>query len=142
MALSLLLPLDGSEASLRAVDWLLAQLPEWKSVPTVHLLNVQPSLHGDISRFVGAEQLAEYHADEGRKALAAGAARLRAAGLAVHEHVVVGESAPTIIDVAQREGCQQIALGSRGHGGLKGVLLGSVASRLADISPLPLVLIR
>jgi len=68
--------------------------------------------------------------------------RLRAAGLDVREHVVVGESAPTIVEVAQRESCQQIVLGSRGHGGLKGVLLGSVASRLADISPLPLVLIR
>ena len=142
MSINLLVPLDGSPAALRAVDWLIAALPGWRVAPTVHLLNVQPSLHGDIGRFVSAEQLAQYHSDEGRKALAEGADRLRGAGLTVHEHVVVGESAPTIVEVAQREQCQQIIIGTRGHGGFAGVLLGSVASRLASISPLPVTLIR
>jgi nucleotide-binding universal stress UspA family protein len=142
MSLSFLLPIDGSTPSLRAIDYLLQVAKELKAPPTVHLLNVQPSLHGDISRFVSAEQLAEFHRDEGHKALREAAEKLAGSGLDVHQHVVVGECVPAILEVAKREACNQIIIGSRGHGGLSGVLLGSVSARLTHHSPLPLILVR
>lgn len=142
MSLSFLLPIDGSSPCLRAVDYLLQMVTALKEAPTVHLLNVQPSLHGDISRFVSSEQLAEFHRDEGHKALHAAAEKLAGSGLDVHQHVVIGECVPSILDFAKREACDQIIIGSRGHGGLSGVLLGSVSARLTHLSPLPLLLVR
>ena len=142
MSLSFLLPIDGSNPSLRAIDYVLHIAKELKAPPTVHLLNVQPSLHGDISRFVSADQLAEFHRDEGHKALLEAVKKLADSALEVHQHVVVGECVPSILEVAKREACDQIIIGSRGHGGLSGVLLGSVSARLTHFSPLPLTLVR
>ncbi len=142
MTQTLLLPIDDSPNSLRALDWVLAQLPQWRTPPTLHLINVQPSLHGDISRFVNATQIAEFHRESGDKALAAARARLAAAGVSADVHVRVGEAAVVIDQAARDLGCHQIVMGTRGHSGLTGLLLGSVATRLSHISALPLTLIR
>ena len=142
MTQSLLLPIDDSPNSLRALDWVLSQLPCWKTTPALHLLNVQPSLHGDISRFVSARQIEEFHRESGDKALAAARQRLAAAGIEANFHVRVGETALVIEQAAHELGCTQIVLGTRGHSGLGGLLLGSVATRLSHISTLPLTLIR
>ena len=53
----LLVPVDGSECSLRAVRHLVgkgsgAALP---GTVEIHLVNVQPGLPGDITRFVSRE---------------------------------------------------------------------------------------
>lgn len=142
MSQTLLLPIDGSETALRAVDWLVRTLPDWRETPIVHLLNVQPSLHGDIGRFVSAAQLKEFHKNAGDQALAEASKRLTAAGIAHQCHVRVGESAELIRGFASETACTQIVLGTRGHGGLTGMLLGSVASKLAHLSPVALTLVR
>lgn len=142
MTQTILLPVDGSEHALHAVDWLIRQLPEWANSPTVHLITVQPSLHGDISRFVSTAQLQEYHRDEGEKCLAPARARLQAAGLTPTSHVRVGESAQVICAAATELGCDQVIIGTRGHSGLAGLLLGSVATKLAKLSPVPVTLVR
>lgn len=138
----LLIPTDGSPQALRAVDWVIEQAPLWKERPTVHVLTVQPSLHGDISRFVSAAQLQEFHREEGDKLLAPALERLRAAGMTPQAHVRVGESADVIQSFAVELGCHQIVMGTRGHSGLKGMLLGSVATKLAHLSAVPLTLVR
>jgi nucleotide-binding universal stress UspA family protein len=61
----------------------------------------------------------------------------------VHEsHVVVGDVVAAILDAAERHDCQAIVLANRGHGGLSGVLLGSVSMRLLHHSPRPVILVR
>lgn len=142
MTHTLLLPVDGSEPALRAVDWVIGQLPLWKQAPSLHLLTVQPSLHGDISRFISAAQIQDYHREEGEKCLAAARERLMAAGLAPVTHIRVGESAQVICAAATELQCDQIILGTRGHSGLAGLLLGSVATKLAKLSPVPVTLVR
>ena len=76
MTQTLLIPVDGSAHSLHAIDWLIAQTKLWKDAPIVHVLTVQPSLHGDISRFVSPAQLQEFHREEGDKHLAGALASL------------------------------------------------------------------
>lgn len=137
-----LLPTDGSSHALQAADWIIKQLPLWKEAPLVHVLTVQPSLHGDISRFIDPAQIQEYHREEGEKMLEPVMARLRGAGLTPEAHVRVGESAEVIQNFALENGCQQIIIGTRGHSGLKGMLLGSVATKLAHLSAVPVTLIR
>jgi len=137
-----LVPIDGSDISLKPVAWVVEHLAEWKTAPTLHLLNVQPALPGDINRFIAAEQVREFHREEGLKALAAAEGQLKAAGLAPQLHVSVGDSAETITEFAESRGCDQILIGTRGHSGLGGTLLGSVASKVAHLSKVPLLLVR
>jgi nucleotide-binding universal stress UspA family protein len=142
MAQNWLVPVDGSETALKAVDWALAHRGDWKEAPALHLLNVQPALPRDASRFIDAEQLRDFHREEGLKALAEAERRCQAAGLAPHLHVSVGDSAETICEFAASRYCDLIVVGTRGHTGLGGTLLGSVAAKVAHLSHVPLLLVR
>lgn len=142
MAQTWLIPVDSSDVALKPIAWLLEHRDDWKETPAVHLLNVQPALPRDISRFINAEQLRDYHREEGLRALAAAEHRLKTAGIVVQMHVSLGESAETIVEFADKLHCDQILLGTRGHTGLGGTLLGSVASKVAHLTRVPLLLIR
>lgn len=137
-----LVPIDGSEVSLKSVTWIVMHLDDWREAPVIHLLNVQPVLPQDIGRFIAADQLRDYHREEGRKALADAERQLRAAGIEPRLHVALGDCAETIVEFAARENCEQILIGTRGHTGLGGTLLGSVASKVAHLTQVPLLLVR
>jgi nucleotide-binding universal stress UspA family protein len=139
---SWLVPVDGDDISLKPVAWILAHRDNWKTMPTIHLLNVQRPVSGGVSQFVNAEQVRDYHREEGLQALAEAQARLEAAGIAPVLHVSVGEFAETIVDFADSRGCELILLGTRGHTGLGGTLLGSVASKVTHLTKVPLLIVR
>ncbi len=137
-----LIPVDGSALSLRPIEWVLSHREDWVTLPAVHLLSVQTPLTADASRFVNAAQLKDYHREEGLKALSDAAQRLRSAGIEPELHVSVGDTATTIVDFAASRQADQILIGTRGHTGLGGTLLGSVASKVAHQTQIPLLLVR
>ncbi|AJP48750.1 hypothetical protein PG1C_10485 [Rugosibacter aromaticivorans] len=137
-----LIPIDDSAIALLPVTWVINNLSAWRETPQIHLLNVQPNLPRDIGRFINADTLREFHLESGMNALAPARTQLEAAGLAVESHVLVGEAAQTIADFAESNHCTQILLGTRGHSGLAGTLLGSVAMKLVQLSKIPVLLVR
>lgn len=140
---SWLIPVDGAdEISLKPVEWIITHRDDWKAMPMIHLLNVQRPVSGDVSQFVNADQLRDFHREEGLKALAGAQAKLEEAGIVPVLHVSVGDFAETIVDFADSRGCEQILLGTRGHTGLGGTLLGSVASKVTHLTKVPLLIVR
>jgi nucleotide-binding universal stress UspA family protein len=140
--LKLLLPTDGSAASDRAVEKLLGCLGWYQQPAEIHLLNVQHSLHGDVSAFVDPHEVRDYHRDEGMKALQSARARLDAASVAYVHHIGVGDPAATIVKYAEKTGCDQIVMGPRGLGSLSSLLLGSVTLKVLSLSQVPVLLLR
>ncbi|NBU58403.1 MAG: universal stress protein [Betaproteobacteria bacterium] len=138
----LLLPVDGSPRSLAAVRHAVALSATQRAPATLVLLNVQAPVRGNIGRFIAEADLQRYHGDEGRKALRKAGRLAQEAGLVHESHVVVGDVVAAILDAAERHDCQAIVLANRGHGGLSGVLLGSVSMRLLHHSPRPVILVR
>lgn len=137
-----LVPLDGSEIALHAVDWMVRNIDMLKELPRVHLLNVQVGLPGEISRFIDAETIRDFHRESGLEALAAANTQLVGAGIIFESHVLVGEAAPMISEFADNHACTQILIGTHGHSGLTGTLLGSVAMKVVHLSNVPVLLIR
>lgn len=137
-----LVPIDGSEISLHATAWIIKHAEEWREAPRIHLVNVQAALPNDIGRFIDAETIREFHLEAGMAALAAPRDKLAAAGLAAELHVLLGDAAATITAFADSHGCTQILIGTRGHSGLAGTLLGSVAMKVVHLSNVPVLLIR
>lgn len=137
-----LVPIDGSEIALHSIAWIIKHAAELREAPQILLINVQPVLPSDIGRFIDAETLRDFHREAGTAALAAAREQLAAAGFAPELHILVGEAAPTITDFADSHGCTQILIGTHGHSGLAGTLLGSVAMKLVHLSHLPVLLIR
>jgi YjbE family integral membrane protein len=139
----LLLPIDGSPASLRAVERLL-ELRDWYREPLeIHLLNVQHALHKDVGQFVAAEDVKGFFRDESEKELAAARARLDAAGVDYQHHAVVGDlAAETIAHFAREHGIGQILMCTHGRSAVADLLLGSVAKGVLQHSDVPVILVR
>ncbi|MDP1613956.1 MAG: universal stress protein [Sulfuritalea sp.] len=137
-----LVPIDGSEIALHSIGWIIKHAAEWRDAPQVLLINVQPSLPNDIGRFIDADTIRDFHLDAGMAALVPARERLAAAGLATETHVMVGNPAATITAFADSHGCSMILIGTRGHSGLAGTLLGSVAMKVVHLANVPVLLMR
>ena len=66
----------------------------------------------------------------------------RAVLAAAESRLVSGLPAGRIVEVAAEIGADLIVVGSRGRTGLPHILLGSVAERVAQSSPLPVVVVK
>lgn len=139
--LRILVPTDGSENALRALRHAIA-LRDMGAAVEVHLLNVQPPVRGVAASMIPQADITDYHRDEGMKALASSVALLESAGITPHIHIGVGEAGAVVIAFAQRLGVDQIVMGTRGLGGVAGLLLGSVARHVAGEATVPVTLLR
>lgn len=139
----ILVPVDGSENALRALRHVISHSGDFSAPIELHLLNVQPPVaSGAVKMFISQQQLNDYYRDEGLAALKDARALVDGAGLGAHHHIGVGEIAPTIASYAKEKGCQQIAMGTHGRGGLAGALLGSVATKVIHLAEMPVLLVK
>lgn len=139
----LLLPIDGSEGSMRAVDQLIAMRDWYRQPLEVHLLNVQHVLHKDVGQFVGAAEVQDYHEEQGRRELATAWARLDKAGISYLSHIVAGEVAgETIAHFAREHGIAQILMCTHGRTPIGEFVLGSVAKAVIQHGMMPVTLVH
>lgn len=141
--LKLLIPVDGSASSDRAVDHLIRKSSRFKDPVEIHLLTVQPPIvSGNVRMFISNEQLNEYYQEEGLKALKPARDKLDAAGLKYVFHIGLGDPAEVIARYAREKGCDQIFMGTRGMGSISNLLLGSVATKVIHFADVPVVLVK
>ena len=137
----LLVPVDGSESSLNALRGALAMLNG--SNGQLHVISVQPPiLSGNVKRFISSEIIDGYYAEEGEKSLEAARELLRGSDAAATISVQVGPVAETIVDYAKKHGCNHIVMGTRGMGRVKGLLLGSVTTKVLSLADIPVTLVK
>ncbi len=141
--MKLLVPIDGSDTSLRAVDALFAKLAAYRPPVEIHLLNVQHALRKDVGQFVDHEEIRRYHQEEGAKALAPARGRLDAQAIAHAAHVFVGDDpASVIVQFVKEQKVDEVVMGSHGRGELAQILLGSVAREVLRGAGVPVTLIN
>lgn len=138
--LRVLMPVDGSKNSLRAVKFVIRKAQLYKEPLELHLLNVQRPFPGTIQ---GVHEAAErHHHDEGIKALAAARKLLDDAGLKYAYHIIVGETGETIARFTKTQKIEQIVMGTRGLGSVANMLLGSVATKVLHLVDVPVLLVK
>src|SRR3546814_1453414 len=79
---------------------------------------------------------------EGVKDLAAARKLLDAAGVAYTSDIAIGDPADSIVTYAEQRGCDGIVMGTRGLGRVGGLLLGSVATKVLQLTKLPVTLAK
>lgn len=62
--------------------------------------------------------------------------------VSVDDLIMEGPAGEKICEIARIENCEMIIMGSRGRSNLKGLLLGSVAHRVLQQSPCPVLVVR
>ena len=135
---------DGSEHARRALRWAVdeARLRNW-AVVAVHAYTVPPYLLAAEPVPLGVvppdPALLQQVETSAEKLLAEEIEQVDTKDLDIEGRVVAGPPADALLTAA-REGDLLVA-GSRGHGGFKGLLLGSVSQQLANHAPCPVVIV-
>jgi|SRR5690606_1974424 nucleotide-binding universal stress UspA family protein len=139
---TILVPVDGSDNSLRAVKAAITAIKEMGQA-NLHLITVQlPIASGNVKSFFSAEAINSYYQDEGRNALLPAKALLDEAGVQYSEEILVGQVGATIADYAKKHHCDQIIMGTRGLGSISGMVLGSVTTKVLNLTDVPVTLIK
>jgi nucleotide-binding universal stress UspA family protein len=138
----ILVPVDGSPASLRAVDFAIEMANQNPGTSLV-LLNVQNIGATELSGAVmGSYDWQEKASQASAKALKEAIGKLEAAGAVFKTLVRSGQAAEAIAQVACEEDIQHIVMGTRGLGRIQGLLLGSVAMKVIHLAQIPITLIK
>jgi len=141
--MKILLPVDGSECALRAVDHLIAHSAWFRDVPEVHLLHVHaPIPIGRVQAHIGKETLQAYYLEESQALLIEAQKKLDAAGRFHTTHIHVGQPAEVIVKMASDLGCDLIVMGTHGRSGIAGLVMGSVANRVLHLATCPVLLVK
>lgn len=140
----ILLAVDGSKYSLNAVQFLIDHGGWLRETPELDLVTVHlpvPKLPG-MGAAVGKAQLDKYYQEESDSRLAAARKKLDAAGVSFEVHTLVGPVAESLAKHAKDKRCDLICIGTRGHTGLGGALVGSTATKVVHISEVPVLLVK
>lgn len=141
--MKILLAVDGSKHSLKAVQALIEHADWYRERPQVELVTVHlpvPKLRG-MGVAVGKKQIADYYKEEGEAKLAQARRRLDASGLEYNARILVGPVAESLVKHAKGERCDLIFIGTRGMSELGKALVGSTATKVLHISPIPVLLV-
>ncbi|WP_338879273.1 universal stress protein [Achromobacter veterisilvae] len=139
---NVLVPVDGSANSLRAVRYMVDHIRE-NGPCAIHLLNVQlPIVSGTVLAFVDQTTIQEYYEDEAKTALSDAKAVLDKSGIVYQAALRVGNIAESIKAYATEQQCDHVVMGSRGLGATGSLLLGSVTLKVLHTIHIPVILIN
>jgi len=139
----ILIPVDGSVNSQRAVEHVIKYISEFKDMPQLLLLNVQWNMaKGNVKLFINHETINDYYREQGIAALQKAFAALDAAGLTYQYHISVGTPAEAIVQYAREQGADQIVMGRHGQGVMKTMLLGSVVNKVLHLADCPVLSVK
>lgn len=140
--MKILLPVDGSELSLAAVHFVLDLATKGLQVQAV-LANVQEA--SNLYELLVAHDpdvLDRVAAEAGVHTLEQARVLLEARGMAYELEVARGDPAHTLVEIAERFGCDMIVMGARGNSALRSAMLGSVSNEVLHASPVPVVIVK
>jgi nucleotide-binding universal stress UspA family protein len=138
----ILVPIDFSAHADPVIDWAIHLAEEHES--TILLLHAY-HLPVEFQQLEGAYLPQEFWASvkaEAEQNLARYAERIRAAGVPVEVLAREGYPATVIEDEAAVQRADMIVIGTRGRSGLKHLLLGSIAERVVQKAPCPVLTVR
>ena len=141
-----LLATDGSPAAGTAVD-LMASVtwPPGTRIEVVASVETELPSFGGPWPAIAAGQIAEVqaaHRVEAKRSVDEACARLAAPDLEVGSAVLLGRPATTIVEAARKVAADLIVVGSRGHGTIERMLLGSVSAEVIDHATTPVLVAR
>lgn len=134
MSKTVVLGLDGSQDSVRAIPYAVEQAGDGGKIVVVHVRELLVGRAGGMPLVVNEDEIE------------AGVRRqiedLKSAGVATELKVisaVAGGPAHVIADVAREEDADVIVIGTRGHRQIASLIIGSVTHKLLHMTPCPVL---
>ncbi|WP_049969725.1 universal stress protein [Haladaptatus cibarius] len=142
MGKRILVPIDGSEQSTKALDYVLREFPDAETT----VINVIDPIDVGYSSTVGMPGYSEeWYEDSKTRAEALFTEARETAeehGATLSTATEVGRPSQVIVDYAEDNDFDHIVMGSHGRSGVSRILLGSVAETVVRRSPMPVTVVR
>ncbi len=140
--MKVLVAVDGSASSLRAVEYVTKHADVFGVTPDITLVTVHLPIPSPRAKaWVGKDVVDEYYADESAAALADALALLKSVGRSAKVVTLVGEPGHEVA-VTAKDGYQMVVMGTHGRTALGNLVMGSVANRTVAESPVPVLLVK
>lgn len=141
--MKILVAIDGSENALRALDHSIDLAGRLDEKSELVLINVHDdaALHS-ASRALGSNAVKDYLSDLSKEQLAGALTKAEASGVPFEKVIATGPISATIVNEAETRQVELIVLGTKGRGGLRDWLIGSVAQRVSASGPVPVLLVK
>lgn len=136
-----LVPIDGSDNSFRALDAaLLLSENLGAKVTAIHVMEEIPVLHIQSEKLL--RQLLDAYKKERQVILTKCSEIATSKGLSINTKLLQGNAGSTILDFCEKEKYDLIVMGSRGMGKFRELVLGSVSNKIVHHSSCPVMIIR
>jgi nucleotide-binding universal stress UspA family protein len=138
----ILVPVDFSDHTPALLEWATHLAEEHSSrVILLHAYHLPVEFQQLEGAYLPPDFWASVKSDAEQQ-LAGHADRLSAAGIAVETAVCEGYAATVIVEEAARRDADLIVIGTHGLSGLKHLLLGSIAERVVQKAPCPVLTVK
>lgn len=138
---SILVPIDGSKASLDALEYAISLVQ--RTEDQIVIVNIQPSFQTpNVKRFFSQENIRSYQEELSQEALSDAVELLDSLKIPYERKLQIGQTAKEICNAATELNASVIVMGSRGAGAIKGKLLGSVSYGVLHEAPCPVTIVR
>lgn len=140
--MKILLPIDGSDYSVCAAQFIASRTSLLGQKPELELFNVQRMRTAIIPELKKTAEKAEVFGREAEKAFDTVREILKAKGIDATEKMVVGSPAQAIADEVDRFRPDLVVMGARGISNFKKLFLGSVTTGVLARVTVPVLIIR
>jgi len=142
--MKVLVPVDGSPASTRAVKYAI-DFAKSRGRPALVLANVQNIVTlglGEAGAMMPADWQEKVATSLSRQQLRKAIAICKQAKVPFESVAESGAVGETIVRIARRKKAEHIVMGTRGLGGVRGLLLGSTTTAVVHLATVPVTLIK
>lgn len=131
--------LDGSAHSLKALDYAreLAEKHDSKLI-LLHAFHSTSDLRGSE----GFNQMVGKRKQKGEEIIKDACKRLGQVSFEVEEDLIEGPETEAIVSVVESRNADLVVMGTRGMGSLKGLLFGSVSTKVTHYAPCSVLVVR
>jgi nucleotide-binding universal stress UspA family protein len=137
--MKILIAADGSPYTRAAAQYVANHAGMLKEPPEVRLIHVHAAL--PYTKSVSKQAIDAYYKEESVAALEVAEKELAKAGVKFTSTWATGDAAQQIAKYAKSEGMDLIVTGTRGHGALAAIAMGSVTTKLLALSSVPVLVI-
>lgn len=140
--MKVLLAVDGSKHTKKMLAYLSTHEGLLGTNPDYVVLNVQLPIPPRAAKAVGKEIVANFHRVEAEAVMNPVCKYLDMHNANYKTRTVVGNAADEILKIAEKDKVELIVMGSRGHGSIRSMILGSVAQKVLTHSEVPVMIVR
>jgi nucleotide-binding universal stress UspA family protein len=142
MSKRILVPVDGSEQSEKALEHVLTEFPD----EDVTVINVIDPIDVGYTSTVGmpgySEEWYEESTENAETLFEEAQETADEYGVTLSTTTELGRPSQAIVEYAEEKDFDQIVMGSHGRSGVSRILLGSVAETVVRRSPMPVTVVR